>query len=57
MALMFVSGTMNLMWAAGLMLLMLGEKALPSGRRISQIAGAGLLTWGLGVLGSDWLLA
>jgi predicted metal-binding membrane protein len=57
MALMFVSGTMTLMWAAGLMLLMLGEKALPSGRRISQIAGAGLLTWGLGVLGSDWLLA
>lgn len=57
MALMFVSGTMNLLWAAGLMLLMFGEKALPTGRRISRLAGVGLLAWGICVLGSAYLSA
>jgi len=51
MALMFVGGSMNLLWTAGLALLMLVEKALPAGRLVGRIAGAGLVLWGAGVLG------
>jgi len=52
MALMFVGGTMNLLWAAGLMLVMLAEKVLPRGRRLGQALGAGLVVWGIWELGS-----
>ena len=52
MALMFVGGTMNLLWAAGLMLVMLVEKILPSGRRLGQALGVGLVVWGIRELGS-----
>jgi len=52
MALMFFSGTMNLLWAAGLMLLMLVEKALPPGRWVGYAAGITLVVWGLYVLGT-----
>jgi predicted metal-binding membrane protein len=46
MALLFVGGIMNLAWVAGIALLVLVEKALPWGRRISQVTGAVLVAWG-----------
>jgi predicted metal-binding membrane protein len=52
MALMFVGGTMNLLWAAGLVALMLGEKMLPMGERLGAAAGVGLLAGGSCALGS-----
>ncbi len=55
MALMFVGGTMNLLWAAGLMLVMLAEKALPGGRRLGQVLGVGLISWGIWELGSGMI--
>jgi predicted metal-binding membrane protein len=55
MALMFVGGTMNLLWAAGLTLLMLAEKALPMGRRVADAAGIGLIGWGTLALGAGLL--
>jgi predicted metal-binding membrane protein len=56
MALMFVGGSMNLLWTAGLALFMLAEKALPAGRTLGRIAGAGLIVWGAGVLGTALLV-
>ena len=50
MTLMFVGGSMNLLWCAGLMLLMLAEKLLPPGRAVSHAAGIGLMLWGSYVL-------
>jgi predicted metal-binding membrane protein len=50
MALMFVGGSMNLLWTAGLALFMLAEKALPAGREVGRIAGAGLVVWGAALL-------
>jgi predicted metal-binding membrane protein len=55
MALMFVVGSMNLLWTAGLALFMLAEKALPAGRAVGRIAGAGLVVWGAGLLGTTLL--
>lgn len=57
MALMFVAGTMNLLWAAALMGLMLAEKALPPGRWVSLLSGVGLMGWGCYVLGSPLIRA
>jgi predicted metal-binding membrane protein len=57
MALMFVGGTMNLLWAAGLMLLMLAEKLLPTGRWVGQVAGVGLMGWGIYALGAGLIRA
>jgi len=50
MALMFVGGSMNLLWTAGLASFMLAEKALPAGRAVGRIAGAGLVVWGAALL-------
>jgi predicted metal-binding membrane protein len=50
MALLFVGGLMNMFWIAGLALLVLVEKLLPFGRRVSQITGAALIGWGVFVL-------
>ncbi|HEY3909803.1 MAG TPA: DUF2182 domain-containing protein [Stellaceae bacterium] len=47
MALLFVGGVMNLAWIAGIALLVLIEKILPWGRRISQVTGAVLVAWGV----------
>ena len=55
MALMFFAGTMNLLWIAGLALLMFAEKVLPGGRLLSQVVGAVLVAWGLHVLATDVL--
>lgn len=51
MALLFVGGVMNLLWVAGLAILVLLEKALPAGRLIARIAGAAFVIAGI------WLLA
>ncbi len=57
MALMFVAGTMNLLWAAALMLLMFAEKVLPAGRLVGHAAGVGLVGWGVYVLGTSLIRA
>jgi len=51
MALLFVGGIMNLYWIMGLTIYVLSEKVLPAGQRIGQIAGVGLVLWGLALLG------
>jgi len=45
MALLFVGGIMNLAWIAGIALLVLIEKTLPWGGRISRLTGAVLVAW------------
>jgi predicted metal-binding membrane protein len=47
MAILFVTGIMNLIWVAFLSILVLAEKLLPRGLRLGQIAGLGLIVWGL----------
>ncbi len=51
MALLFVGGVMNILWIAGLAILVLLEKVLPGGRLLSRLAGAGFVAAGI------WLLA
>lgn len=46
MALLFAGGIMNLVWIAGLALLVLAEKLLPGGPVVSRLLGAGLSVWG-----------
>ena len=46
MALLFVVGVMNLIWVAGLTLLVAAEKLLPVGRSIASIAGITMILWG-----------
>lgn len=55
MALMFFAGTMNLLWIAGLALLMFVEKVLPGGRQLGYAVGVVLVVWGLRVLTADVL--
>jgi len=50
MALLFVGGIMNLLWIAGLALLVLIEKVLPWGGRTCRLTGAALLAWGAATL-------
>jgi predicted metal-binding membrane protein len=50
MALLFVSGVMNLVWIAGIALYVACEKLLPLGRRLSRAAGVGLIVSGVIVL-------
>jgi predicted metal-binding membrane protein len=47
MALLFVGGVMNLLWIAGLTLLVAGEKLLPRGPMIARVTGIALIGWGL----------
>lgn len=47
MGLLFVGGVMNLLWIAGLAALVLIEKLLPLGGRISQVTGVLLIAWAL----------
>jgi predicted metal-binding membrane protein len=46
MALLFVGGLMNLAWVGAITLLVLVEKTMPWGGRISRVAGALLAVWG-----------
>ena len=52
MALLFVGGVMNLLWIAGLTVLVAAEKLLPKGNWIARIAGAAMIAWGLALLAS-----
>ena len=50
MALLFVGGIMNLLWIGAIALLVLIEKTLPWGGRMSRVTGALLVAWGISVL-------
>jgi predicted metal-binding membrane protein len=50
MVLLFAFGLMNLLWIAALALLVLIEKVLPIGGRMSRFTGIALIAWGVGVL-------
>ncbi len=50
MALLFVGGIMNLIWIAGLTLLVAAEKLVPGGLWLARIAGIGMLVWGAALL-------
>ncbi len=47
MALMFVGGSMNLIWMAVLTVVMLLERILPQGKRFGQFTGVIFVLWGL----------
>jgi len=51
MALMFVGGTMNLIWMAVLTAIMLLERIIPQGRALGRFAGGVFVIWGLMLLG------
>lgn len=51
MALLFVGGVMNVLWIAGITIMVLLEKIIPAGRVIPRVAGAAFITAGA------WLLA
>jgi predicted metal-binding membrane protein len=55
MALLFVSGVMNLVWIAGIALYVAGEKLLPLGRRLSRVSGAALIVSGAIVVGRTFV--
>jgi predicted metal-binding membrane protein len=50
MALLFVGGLMNVLWVAALAFLIMIEKLLPIGPRISRLGGIALMIWGAIVL-------
>ena len=51
----FVGGLMNLLWIGGLAVVVLVEKTIPWGGRMSQIIGAALVAWGaVALLGVHW---
>ena len=50
MALLFVGGVMNLLWIAGLTVLVLLEKAAPGAARIGKVAGLALVGFGVWVV-------
>jgi predicted metal-binding membrane protein len=50
MALLFVAGVMNLLWIAGLAIVVLAERVLPGGMTVGRIVGALLLLAGIIVL-------
>ncbi len=47
MALLFVSGVMNLLWVAAIAGFVLAEKLVPNGRLLGRITGVALAGWGL----------
>ena len=51
MALLFVGGVMNVLWIAGITIMVLLEKIIPAGRLIPRVAGVAFITAGI------WLLA
>jgi predicted metal-binding membrane protein len=50
MALLFVVGLVNVLWIAALALLVLIEKVLPIGPRVSRLTGITLMMWGTAAL-------
>jgi predicted metal-binding membrane protein len=53
MVLLFAFGLMNLLWIAALALLVLIEKVLPIGGRMSHVTGVALIAWGVWMLVSE----
>src|SRR6266545_6666435 len=51
MALLFVAGVMNLLWAASIAVAVLVEKVVPRGDLVGRVAGGGLVVAGLVMLG------
>jgi predicted metal-binding membrane protein len=47
MALLFVSGVMNVLWVAGIAGFVLVEKLVPAGRALGRVAGLALVAWGV----------
>jgi predicted metal-binding membrane protein len=55
MVMLFIGGLMNLLWIGGLAVVVLVEKTLPWGGRMSRIIGAMLVAWGaVMLLGVHW---
>jgi predicted metal-binding membrane protein len=54
MALLFVTGVMNILWVAALTLLVCLEKILPSRARVTFATGIILAGWGLFILGNHY---
>jgi len=52
MVLMFFFGLMNLIWIAGLSLIMLGEKIIPRGDLFAKTTGIVFFIWGFAVIAS-----
>lgn len=50
MGLLFVGGIMNLVWVAGLAILVLAEKLFPAGQWVGRAAGIALIAWGSATL-------
>ena len=47
MALLFVSGVMNVLWVATIAAYVLVERLVPGGRMLGRTAGLALVAWGL----------
>jgi predicted metal-binding membrane protein len=54
MAMLFVGGLMNLLWIAGLAVLVLIEKTVPWGGRMGRVTGVALIVWGVITLASAY---
>jgi predicted metal-binding membrane protein len=54
MAVLFVTGVMNLLWVGLIAAFVLAEKSLPRRRWISRLSGAALVAWGIWVAGVSW---
>ncbi len=55
MVMLFIGGLMNLLWIGGLAFVVLVEKTLPWGGRMSRVIGATLVAWGaVMLLGVHW---
>jgi predicted metal-binding membrane protein len=51
MLLLFVGGIMNVVWIAGLSILVLLEKAMSDGRNVSRVVGLALIIAGISLIG------
>ena len=49
MLLLFVGGVMNIVWIAGLSILVLLEKAMSDGRNVSRVVGLALIIGGIAI--------
>ncbi len=54
MALLFVTGVMNLLWVAVIALFVMAEKTLPRGERLGHVTGAALVAAGVGLMARVW---
>jgi predicted metal-binding membrane protein len=55
MLILFVGGTMNLLWIAGLAIYVWIEKILPASETVSRVIGGLLIAWGAGILAAPTL--